>query len=246
MSAAIRTFTYPDYLRSLGRILYIWPMSRQKLALSLALAGALTACVPTAAQAKSQGNLAAAMPVVSKLRQAYPRSSQRFVNCPGRNRYTDAGVDVVVCEFRIAKRGMTIRGTAGASPPPNRNRRWRLHGFYPAHPVPQRWKRCSVARLDGPARTARSLRVSGVNCLNAFYIAAGIGSEALNNGLRLPHRFTEAFYSGSFTRGFITNTFHCRGSIEIRQGPENPYGHETARCRTRLGDHLTFVFDQGS
>ncbi len=63
--------------------------------------------------------------------------------------------------------------------------------------------------------------------------------------LRLPHHFTEAWY-GTNTLGFLTNTFRCRGQVEVREGHENPYGHETARCRSRFGDRFLYAFDQGS
>jgi hypothetical protein len=63
--------------------------------------------------------------------------------------------------------------------------------------------------------------------------------------LRIPHHFTEAWY-GTNTLGFLTNTFRCRGKVEVREGSENPYGHETARCRNRFGDRFLYAFDQGS
>ena len=65
------------------------------------------------------------------------------------------------------------------------------------------------------------------------------------NSLRIPHHFTEAWY-GTNTLGFVTNTFHCLGRIQVREGPENPYGHEVARCHTRFGDRFLYAFDQYS
>jgi hypothetical protein len=112
--------------------------------------------------------------------------------------------------------------------------------------VPNRWRSCSLHGLGGRGgqRPVR-LRAHGTPCSDANFMANDIGAKPYDRNLRIPRHFTEAWY-GTNSIGFVTNTFKCTGTVRIRQGVENTYGHETARCRSRFGDQFSYTFDQGS
>lgn len=76
-------------------------------------------------------------------------------------------------------------------------------------------------------------------------MADDLAARAYDHFLRIPRHFTEAWY-GTNSLGWVTNTFKCTGTVNVRQGTENPYGHETARCRSRFGDQFSYTFDQAS
>jgi hypothetical protein len=173
-----------------------------------------------------------------------------FVNCPPANRIPiEGGGKARVCEFRVVVRGSVVRGTASVAPESRsgKSSRWHLLGFHAEARAPRHWRRCSPP--DWTSSVPVRLSVRGVLCPEARHIAGNIASRALTSGnLRIPHRFDEGEYRTN-TLGFVAGLFHCRGSVHVRQpgrGGENPYGHETAACRTKFGDRLTYVFDQGS
>jgi hypothetical protein len=197
------------------------------------------------ARAETQGLHAATEPILAHIERSYPHARQRFVDCPGNNRFTFDGTEGLICEFRVVESRKVIRGTAGVAPQRN-SASWSVVGFHPMRPQPQKWQTCSLAGVDLTSQRPRRLKAFGTSCQNARFIAVGIGYRALHGGsLRLPRRFTESHY-GTNTLGFVTNTFRCRGHLRVRQGNPNPYGYEIARCRTRFGDHVTYAFDQYS
>lgn len=210
--------------------------------------GIIASCcliAPSGASAEAQGVRAATAPVVDRLERNFPRATQRFVNCPAINTApTQDGSEGLVCEFRIVNRNSTIRGSAVVT---ESEEGWELQYFYAGRALPHRWKRCRVGMLKGlPSSTPRRLAVHGVSCQDAQMMAGTIQYRASTaDDLRLPRRFTEARY-GTNSLGFVTNTFKCTGRVKVRKGNSNPYGRETARCRTRFGDRFIYVFDQGS
>jgi hypothetical protein len=122
---------------------------------------------------------------------------------------------------------------------------WQVSYFFISPPDPDRWTSCGLRGLSGggTGQRARKLRVHGIACSNAHLLASDV--VALEHNLRIPRSFTVAQY-GTNTIGWVTNTFSCRGRVRIRQGKINPYGHETAKCRSQFGDRFRYVFDQSS
>lgn len=199
----------------------------------------------SSAGAKTQGVRAATAPIMRHITEISPRSIGRFVNCPAENKVPlGDGSTGLGCEFRFVKDNATIRGSATVA---RERRRWVATYFRAFRPLPQHWKSCNVGVLKGlPSSTPRRLEVFGVSCQDAKMMASTIQFRASSaSNLRIPRHFTEGRY-GTMTLGFVTNTFQCRGKVEVRQGDPNPYGRETARCRTRFGDRFLYVFDQGS
>jgi hypothetical protein len=188
---------------------------------------------------------AATAPIMRHIAETSPRSTERFVNCPAQNEVPLADESTGLgCEFRFMRGNSTIRGSATVG----RDRtRWVAMYFRAFRPLPQRWTSCNVGSLKGlPSSTPRRLEIFGVSCQDAKLMASTIQYRASSaSNLRIPRHFTEARY-GTMTLGFVTNTFRCRGTVEVRDGNPNPYGRETARCRTRFGDRFRYVFDQGS
>jgi hypothetical protein len=197
------------------------------------------------ASGETRGVRAAALPIIDHLERNFPRATQQFVNCPAINTApAQDGSEGLVCEFRIVNRNSTIRGSAVSA---ESEGRWAVRYFFAGRPLPHRWKRCAIGMLKGlPSSTPRRLSVHGVSCQDAQIMASTIQYRASTaDDLRLPRRFTEARY-GTNSLGFVTNTFQCTGRVQVRKGNPNPYGRETARCRTRFGDRFVYVFDQGS
>ncbi len=187
-------------------------------------------------------------PIASKLERQHPHSSQRFVNCPGNNRISINEVEGLSCEFRLVTHHEVVRGVAAVLPDrsPWAGARWHLAGFHVFASAPLRLRSCGTSRLSGPSQSGYRLHVFGVTCGTAVYLSFQISSRASSAAnLRLPKHFTEG-ENGTNTLGFVTERFHCRGRVEVRQGNPNPYGHEVASCRTRFGDRLKLAFDQGS
>ena len=188
-------------------------------------------------------------PLRAHIARAYPTAAKPFVSCPGNNRVSlPDRSEGIACEFRFVLRGATVKGVAVVAPETERwsSTAWSLLGFRAEPPQPRHWHRCTYHRpsreLPEPAR----LSASGTSCGEARYLATMIGSRAAgSDNLRLPHRFTEG-ENGTNTLGFVVSRFRCKGEVEVRQGHPNPYGHESARCHTRFGDKLTYVFNQGS
>jgi hypothetical protein len=197
------------------------------------------------ASAQTLGFDPAARPLISLLRHTYPGASSRFVNCPGNNILPlENGGEGHVCEFRIVNHRGIFKGSALMV---RHKEFWSPKGrIFTIGPIRRTWRRCSLHRLAHGSQDADLLAVRGVTCGEARYLGFMIGYRALNSGtLRIPHRFTEG-ENGTNTLGFVVGRFHCRGQVRVKQGRENPYGHETARCRTRFGDRFVYVFDQGS
>jgi hypothetical protein len=212
----------------------------------IALAGFISPTLdPANATAQLRGVEAAALPILHQLKRSLPASTQRLVNCPSINSISSPeGADGLACEFRAVNRHATVRGSAAVA---RSEGRWKVWFFHAGPPRKHRWKRCSVDFLKGlPSSTPRGLTVYGVSCQDAQVMASTIQYRANTAGnLRIPRNFVEARY-GTNTLGFVTNTFHCHGRVSVRQGNPNPYGHESARCRTRFGDKFVYTFDQGS
>ncbi len=201
--------------------------------------------ITSSAGAQTLGFLPAAHPLIAKLQQRYPGSSSRFVNCPGANTLPlQDGGDGHVCEFRLLIGRGIVKGSALMVP---HGGRWAAKGgIFKIGPIPTRTRRCGLRKLAQANQDADSLSAHGVSCGEARYLATMIGYRALNAPtLRLPSHFTEG-ENGTNTLGFVTGRFHCRGRTRVKQGRINPYGHETASCRSRFGDRFRYVFDQGS
>lgn len=199
----------------------------------------------TIAGAQTLGYGPAVKPLISALKHRYPGASSRFANCPGNNTLPlEDGGEGHVCEFRVVSHRGLFKGSALMV---RRGRRWVPKGrLFTTGPIPRGRRRCDLHGLAHSSQTADLLDVQGVTCGESRYLADMIGYRALNSGnLRIPDRFTEG-ENGTNTIGFVVGRFHCRGRVRVRQGSENPYGHETAHCRTRFGDRFVYVFDQGS
>lgn len=189
-------------------------------------------------------------PVRRHIERHYPKARSTFVNCPGNNRIVlENGEYGILCEFRFILHGDVIKGVSGVSPEGSgwEHATWYTVGFHPQAPAPRRWRHCRTPGWTGsePVR----LLVYGTLCPEARHIAGDIASRAVMSAdLRIPRNFDEGEYQTN-TLGFVTSRFHCTGRVRVIQPavPENnPYGHETASCRTRFGDRLTYVFNQGS
>lgn len=188
-------------------------------------------------------------PVRRHIAKHYPKARSRFVNCPGNNRIVlGNGEYGILCEFRFVLHGDVVKGISGVSPEGSgwAHATWYAVGFHAERPAPKEWRHCKA-----PGWTASEpvrLLVQGTLCPEARHIAGDIASRALTSGnLRIPNRFDEGEYQTN-TLGFVTSRFHCTGRVRVVDpiGFEmNPYGHETAACRTRFGDKLTYVFNQG-
>jgi hypothetical protein len=214
---------------------------------SAAVLTVLVAVLAAAALAGAQtlGYGPAVRPLISKLRHSYPSASSLFANCPGNNTLPlPSGGEGHVCEFRVVNHRGVFKGSALMF---RHGRQWSPKGrLFAIGPTPRSWRRCGLHKLAHSSQNADLLAVHGVACGEGRYLAYMIGYRALNSGnLRIPHRFTEG-ETGTNTVGFVVGRFHCHGRVRVRQGHENPYGHETAHCRTRFGDRLVYVFDQGS
>ncbi|HTT93625.1 MAG TPA: hypothetical protein VMF55_03075 [Solirubrobacterales bacterium] len=189
-------------------------------------------------------------PVRRHIELHYPKAHSRFVNCPGNNRIVlENGEYGILCEFRFVLQGDVVKGISGVSPEGSAwaHATWYAVGFHAEPPAPKDWRHCKT-----PGWTASEpvrLLVRGTLCPEARHIAGDIASRALTSGdLRIPHHFDEGEYQTN-TLGFVTSRFRCTGRVKVadpRVLGENPYGHETASCRTRFGDRLTYVFNQGS
>lgn len=211
----------------------------------LLLASVFAASVGTADSAVATPNYSANEAMRAVIERKLPPVTALFVNCPGGNTVPQPDeVPAIACEFRAEIRRKVVRGSVIAA---NVNGVWRGRYFFTDHPVPMRWRRCSLRGLGGRStgQMPRILRVNGTDCGNARFLANDIGALAYRNSLRLPRRFTEAWY-GTNTIGWVTNTFSCRGRVRVRRGSINPYGHETASCHTRFGDRFVYAFDQTS
>lgn len=220
------------------------------LSLSCGLAGIAALAVVPQAGAASQGYQPAATALAKYVKHTFPGARQRFVNCPGNNRIGNG--QGIACEFRLIRRHRIVRGRATTRPrnPGSASTAWFVATFRAQRPLPMRSRRCSTHGTGGRTRGQRpiSLTVLGRSCFEARRVARSISSSALTSGnLRIPRRFTVTD-SAPHTLGFITTRLACRGRVKVLEPPgfENPFGRETARCATRFGDRLTFVFDQHS
>jgi hypothetical protein len=85
-------------------------------------------------------------------------------------------------------------------------------------------------------------------CARSRHIASDTVSHALSSrDLRIPHHFDEGEDQTNIL-GSVASQFHCTGGVRVIQpavAEENPC-RETASCRTRFGDRLTYVFNQAS
>ena len=202
--------------------------------------------VTAASDAQTIGYGPAVHSLITKLRHTYPGASSRFANCPGNNTLPlEGGGEGHVCEFRVVTDAGVFKGSALMV---RQGRRWVPKGrrIFTIGPISRARRRCSLDGLAHGSQNADLLAVRGVVCGEAHYLAFMIGYLALNSGeLRIPRRFTEG-ENGTNTLGFVVGRFHCRGRVRVKQGSENPYGHETAQCATHFGDRFVYVFDQGS
>jgi hypothetical protein len=196
-----------------------------------------------------EGFPGAGEPIEAKLDRTFPGSQDHFVNCPGNNRIDlKAEEEGLVCEFRLVRHGGVIGGTASVAADRSRweRARWHLLDLKVLPRAPLDWRHCRTGRISGSAQFRHQLRVFGVAYQTAVPLAQAISRRANTaTNLRIPRKFVEA-EQGNNTLGFLTTRFRCRGRIEVRQGKPNPYGHETANCRTRFGDRFAYSFDQGS
>jgi hypothetical protein len=184
-------------------------------------------------------------PIRARIRDRYPNAHSIFINCPGNNRIGDDGR---ACEFRLIFRQRVVKGIAGleAEGESWSHTAWWLTGFHAQAPAALRWRRCDIRGRSGDFPEPVRLSALGSGCREAWELALRIGYfDVSSSNLRLPHRFTEGEWQTN-TLGFVVARYRCRGSVQVRQGNPNPYGHETASCRTRFGDRLTFVFNKGS
>jgi hypothetical protein len=212
------------------------------IALAVVLA-VLGAAAPAGAERLGYGP--AVRPLISALKHRFPGAASRFANCPGNNTVPlENGGEGHVCEFRVVSRRGIFKGSALMV---RRGHRWAPKGrLFTLGPISRGWRGCGLRGLAHASQDADLLSVHGVTCGEGRYLASMIGYRALNSGnLRIPRRFTEG-ENGTNTLGFVVGRFHCHGHVHVRQGRENPYGHETAHCRTRFGDRFVYVFDQGS
>jgi hypothetical protein len=201
--------------------------------------------VAAGAGAQTLGYGPAVKPLIAKLRATYPGSTSRFANCPGNNTIPqENGGDGHACEFRVATPKGIFKGSALMV---RRHGHWSLDGkLYAIGPISRSWQRCGLHKLSPGGQHPDRLAVKGVTCGEARYLAYMIGERAQNGvGLRLPAHFTEG-ENGTDTLGFIVGRYKCDGRLRVKPGTEDPYGHETATCRTRFGDRFTYVFDQFS
>lgn len=185
-----------------------------------------------------------AAPIRKWISERFPGARSIFINCPGNNRLGDNGR---ACEFRLIDRQRVIKGFAAleAENETWSHTAWWLMHFHAQAPSPQRWRRCGLPKgRDFPESVRLSAR--GTACHQAEELALRIGyMDVSPYTLRLPHRFAEGEWQTN-TLGFVVERYRCRGLVQVRQGYPNPYGHETAVCRTRFGDRVTFVFNKGS
>jgi hypothetical protein len=184
-------------------------------------------------------------PIRERIRHRFPQSHAIFINCPGNNRIGDYQR---LCEFRFISRRQVVKGTAGLEAEGESWSRtaWWLTGFQTQPPAPLRWRNCRFRRHSAGFPEPVRLSALGVACPEARELATRIGySDVSPTSLRLPHRFTEGEWQTN-TLGFVAARYRCRGYVQVRPSNPNPYGRETAKCRTRFGDRVTFVFDQGS
>jgi hypothetical protein len=182
--------------------------------------------------------------IVAKL----PSATQLFVNCPSNNTLpTSDGSTAIACEFRAIDGGIVIHG--GSATATLVNGQWQASDVLAGDQAPNRWGSCRLGGLGGHStgQTPRKLRVHGTPCFDARFLTHDIGALALgDSGLRIPRHFKVAWY-GTNTVGFVTNTFACKGRVRVRHPRRgNPFGRETARCRTIFGDRFLYVFDQHS
>jgi len=185
-------------------------------------------------------------PIRARIKHRYPAAHHVFTNCPGNNRLGENGL---ACEFRfvLGAAPRVVKGHAAVEAEGQNwsHTAWWLTGFRSAQAV-QRWRRCAMRHHRWESSWPVRLLTYATNCREGREIAERIGNlDVSQRNLRLPHRFTEGEFQTN-TLGFVVSRFHCRGRVEVRQGNPNPYGHETAACRTRFGDKLVYVFDQGS
>jgi hypothetical protein len=184
-------------------------------------------------------------PIRERIRSRYPEAHSIFINCPGNNRIGDDGR---VCEFRLISKGRVVKGTAGleAEGESWSHTAWWLTGFHAQAPAPKRWRRCGMRRHSPASPEPVRLATHGIACPEARELALRIGDfDVSPYTLRLPRHFNEGEWQTN-TLGFVVSRYRCRGSVQVRQGDPNPYGHETASCETRFGDKLVFVFNRGS
>jgi hypothetical protein len=197
-----------------------------------------------AAPASTAGNRDAAGALASRVKSTFPRATQLFANCPSKNTLPlQDGNTGISCEFRAVVGGFVRFGSALTEPSGSG---WRVSGFYLGKPVANKWRSCTLGGLGGRGgQVPLRLRAHGVPCSDAQFLANDIGGLPVSHNLRLPGHFSEWWY-GTNSLGFVTNTFKCTGTVEVRQGARNPYGHETARCRSRFGDRFSYTFNQSS
>jgi hypothetical protein len=184
-------------------------------------------------------------PIRKRIHERYPQARSIFINCPGNNRLGD---DARVCEFRLIDRRRVVKGIAivEAESESWSHTAWWLTGFYPQAPAPKHWRRCGVQRHSRASPEPVRLSAYGTTCPEARELALRIGDfDVSPYTLRLPRHFSEGEWQTN-TLGFIVSRYRCRGNVQVRQGNPNPYGHETASCRTRFGDRLVYVFNRGS
>lgn len=183
-------------------------------------------------------------PLRSYIERVYAETHSVFLNCPGNNRLGENGL---ACEFRFLHDGTVIKGNAAVEAETETwsHTAWWLTAFHAQSPVPERWRRCALGRHGGFSVSPVRLSTRGTNCAEGRAVAYRISAFDVGDNLRLPHRFNEGEWQTN-TLGFVVSRYRCRGRVRVRKGNPNPYGHETATCRTRFGDRITYVFDQDS
>lgn len=185
------------------------------------------------------------VPIRKRIHDRYPHAQSIFINCPGNNRLGD---DARVCEFRLIDRQRVVKGiaTVEAESESWSNTAWWLTGFNSQAPAAKQWRHCGVRRHSLASPEPVRLSVYGTACPEARELALRIGDfDVSPYTLRLPHHFREGEWQTN-TLGFVVSRYRCQGFVQVREGNPNPYGHETATCKTRFGDRLVFVFNRGS
>jgi hypothetical protein len=183
-------------------------------------------------------------PLREHIERRYPSAHSVFLNCPANNTLGEG----LACEFRFLLGRRVVKGVGSVQPEEEGRVRtaWWLVGFRAQAPAPRRWRRCSIHHHGSESSSPVRLSGYGTDCGEARELARRIAAfDVSQHNLRLPRHFTEGEFQTN-TLGFVVARYRCSGRVQVRQGNPNPYGHETAQCRTRFGDKFIYVFDQGS
>lgn len=183
-----------------------------------------------------------AAPIRSQIEREFQGAHSLFINCPGNNRVGDNGLG---CEFRFIRHRSVVKGLAEVEAENESwsHTAWWLMAFHAQAPAPRHWRSCDIRQRRWEAAYPVRLSIRGTACQEASELAHRISNLDISpTTLRLPHRFNEGEFKTN-TLGFVVSRYQCRGRVRVLPGNPNPYGRETATCKTRFGDRITYVFD---